>query len=176
MRTRAPNFPDQSLKARKARKAAYHDKWNRENPERVKAWYTKDIEHSRVIRAKWHKENPERKAVANAKWQEANPEYMRVAGRKASRKRRVLKRVLPYVEHVTPMPASGLCPYCRVPMIGKGHELNAPSLDHIVPLAKGGHHISENTMMICRQCNTIKGDRPLSYLLDKIAARDVATH
>jgi 5-methylcytosine-specific restriction endonuclease McrA len=23
----------------------------------------------------------------------------------------------------------------------------------------------ENTMMICNQCNSIKGDRPLSYLL-----------
>lgn len=34
----------------------------------------------------------------------------------------------------------------------------APEVDHIIPLAKGGPHISENLACICRYHNQIKGD------------------
>lgn len=38
---------------------------------------------------------------------------------------------------------------------------NAPELDHIIPLAKGGKHTRLNTACACRQCNGIKSDRIL---------------
>jgi 5-methylcytosine-specific restriction endonuclease McrA len=109
-----------------------------------------------------------RARAAGARWYSENPE--RWTG--YCRKRRVLKLNLPYVEHVTPMPEDGCCPHCRVAMTGQTRkglsDPNAPIPDHIIPLSKGGHHVPENTMMICNECNTIKGDRPLSYLLKKL--------
>ena len=36
---------------------------------------------------------------------------------------------------------------------------NAPELDHIVPLAKGGKHTRANTACACRSCNGNKADR-----------------
>lgn len=38
-------------------------------------------------------------------------------------------------------------------------EANAPELDHIIPLAKGGPHTMENTQCLCRQCNCEKSDK-----------------
>lgn len=35
---------------------------------------------------------------------------------------------------------------------------NAPELDHIVPLARGGAHVWENVQCSCRKCNGAKGD------------------
>jgi hypothetical protein len=38
-------------------------------------------------------------------------------------------------------------------------EDNAPELDHIIPLAKGGPHIYENVQCACRKCNQSKSDK-----------------
>lgn len=37
------------------------------------------------------------------------------------------------------------------------HEANAPELDHIVPLSRGGEHSYRNTQCLCRSCNMSKG-------------------
>lgn len=36
---------------------------------------------------------------------------------------------------------------------------NAPELDHIKPISKGGHHTKENTQCSCKACNMWKSDR-----------------
>jgi hypothetical protein len=38
------------------------------------------------------------------------------------------------------------------------YEPNAPELDHIVPLSKGGFHTMANTQCLCRSCNADKSD------------------
>jgi len=41
---------------------------------------------------------------------------------------------------------------------------NAPELDHIIPLSKGGEHSYRNTQCACRRCNREKGARELGQL------------
>lgn len=36
---------------------------------------------------------------------------------------------------------------------------DAPELDHIIPLAKGGAHSYQNTQCACRRCNRLKSDK-----------------
>ena len=36
---------------------------------------------------------------------------------------------------------------------------NYPSIDHIIPLAKGGTHTWDNIQLAHRHCNTIKNDK-----------------
>lgn len=45
------------------------------------------------------------------------------------------------------------------------YDDDAPELDHIVPISKGGPHTYLNTQCACRKCNNIKSDRPMGQML-----------
>ena len=52
------------------------------------------------------------------------------------------------------------CACCRCECV-KPVGINAPdeaTLDHIRPLSKGGTHTWDNVQVMCRRCNTLKGD------------------
>lgn len=54
------------------------------------------------------------------------------------------------------------CQMCGVktPKEERGtYKKNAPELDHIVPLSKGGPHTMDNLQLLCRTCNAYKLDR-----------------
>ena len=42
-------------------------------------------------------------------------------------------------------------------------------IDHIVPKSKGGGDYYENYQLLCGACNRVKGNRPMEYLLAKVA-------
>lgn len=44
-------------------------------------------------------------------------------------------------------------------------EDDAPELDHIIPLSKGGSHSYANTQCACRKCNREKGSKPLGQMM-----------
>ena len=49
---------------------------------------------------------------------------------------------------------------CETPIAQSGTTAdNAPELDHVVPLAKGGPHAYANVRCCCRRCNRAKGDQ-----------------
>lgn len=54
-----------------------------------------------------------------------------------------------------------MCQMCGIatPQEKRGtYEPDAPELDHIVPLSKGGDHSYANTQCACRKCNAAKSD------------------
>lgn len=60
------------------------------------------------------------------------------------------------------------CQLCgiKTPKSKRGtYDDNAPELDHIVPLAKGGEHSYRNTQCACRKCNGAKSDAVIGQLL-----------
>ena len=60
------------------------------------------------------------------------------------------------------------CQLCGVktPKAKRGtYNDNAPELDHIQPLAKGGDHSYLNTQCACRKCNGAKSDTPMGQTL-----------
>lgn len=55
---------------------------------------------------------------------------------------------------------------CKTPRAKRGtYDDDAPELDHVIPLSKGGPHTYANTACACRRCNREKADRPLGQLL-----------
>lgn len=60
------------------------------------------------------------------------------------------------------------CKLCGVktPRRKRGtYDDDAPELDHIIPLSKGGSHTYKNTQCSCRKCNLTKRDRPMGQML-----------
>lgn len=58
---------------------------------------------------------------------------------------------------------SGLCKGCLVEF-----EPRNLTIDHIVPRSKGGGDYYTNYQLLCGNCNSVKGNRPMEYLMDKI--------
>jgi hypothetical protein len=56
------------------------------------------------------------------------------------------------------------CPYCGVVM-----DRRTKTMDHIVPITKGGLHSIVNVLICCGRCNSAKGNRDF---LDWIARLD----
>lgn len=55
--------------------------------------------------------------------------------------------------------ANGKCFYCRVELVFIHYSLQQFTIDHVVPIAKGGTHAFDNLVAACRHCNSQKGVR-----------------
>ena len=55
-----------------------------------------------------------------------------------------------------------ICNGCEVEFL----ERNL-TVDHKLPRSKGGQDFIDNLQLLCGACNSVKGDRPMSYLLEK---------
>lgn len=52
------------------------------------------------------------------------------------------------------------CAYCGVTTIWKHEDRKLwPTLDHVIPLSKGGPHVLANAVLACFSCNARKGNR-----------------
>ena len=58
---------------------------------------------------------------------------------------------------------NGTCGGC-----GTRFEIQHLTIDHIIPQASGGSHEIDNLQLLCGSCNSIKGDRPMEYLRNRI--------
>lgn len=54
---------------------------------------------------------------------------------------------------------NGQCFYCHVRMEKKGEGPRSATLEHRIPLSRGGRHSRVNTVAACGACNTLKGDK-----------------
>lgn len=87
-------------------------------------------------------------------------------------KRRALKRELP-ADNIRPFDVyerdEWTCGICSSPVDRncKYPDPKSPSLDHILPLSKGGHHVMENVQLACLECNVQKGNR---FEVDEMSA------
>lgn len=98
-------------------------------------------------------------------WKNTNPHRHRELQSIASGVRRARKRTAT-VEKVDPYKVftrdKWRCQRCGVdtPSSKRGsYAADAPELDHIRPLSKGGAHSYKNTQCLCRRCNREKSDQ-----------------
>ena len=162
---------------------SYRDAHREKRNAQAKAWKAENRERHLVQLAEWratHKEEISRqmkeKYAANAEamreksrqWRQENPEKFQEQGKHyrqenvvkildKNAKRRALKKGAT-VEKVDRgeiyIRDNGICGICktRVPL----HEV---TLDHIIPLVKGGEHSKQNIQLAHRSCNSAKGSK-----------------
>jgi 5-methylcytosine-specific restriction endonuclease McrA len=107
------------------------------------------LERRREIRRNWQLRNPEAKRVYRA----VTPELQRAQGQRQNARRRARLAGVPSTltakEWKTILAAAGhACIYCR-------HDGDL-SMDHLIPIARGGPHTAENVAPACLPCNLSK--------------------
>ncbi len=58
-----------------------------------------------------------------------------------------------------------------------GRQVHFPfrnfTIDHVVPESRGGTGHIENLQLLCAACNSEKGDKPMSVLLERLMVKGV---
>ncbi len=164
----------------KQRYAAYHEANRERERERGRRYNEEHQEERREAdrqrreamppderRAKWRRENQsparlrsgaerraankEKQAVRAKQWRLNNPERSeRISA--AYRERKARAAIAPIDWTRVDQATSGVCYICDTPLDATNHNY-----DHVVPMSKGGLHVTENIRPCCRSCNSKKG-------------------
>lgn len=152
----------------KSRHRALNQRWIEKNPERSReikaAWQKQNAERVAEKNARWYRANKEHVAVVKAAWREANKDRIAAVNRlwrlrnpdktlAADHRRRARKTNAE--GHFTRAQFDALCKQLghRCFYCGKEEKL---TVDHIVPLARGGSNWIENVVPACGSCNSRK--------------------
>lgn len=139
-------------------------KWREGHPEREKAnkqrHYTENKEYYRRKHDLWYAVNRENWLKKSKAYHQT--EVGKIRNRLAASKYRSLRKqgdVTPN-ELITLMQRQKRCAYCKCKFTDK---LPA-TVDHVIPLSKGGLHTISNLVLACRPCNSRKHNNEI-YLI-----------
>jgi len=142
----------------------------------ARAWQAANPERNHKSHQDWKAANPERQRDSNRAWCAANPERVRELARaryaanpdkcKAKLQRRRAAKLGLFVENVSRSVLLDrdcrVCGICELQIaVDHPNRLYRPSIDHIVPLSKGGKHSYANTQSAHLLCNIRKGAKLL---------------
>lgn len=160
------------------RKAASSLAYSRAHPDRMKAsaykWRAKNPDKAREINLRWlAKPGSKEKARSAVKaWSEANPEKLKTASRNWHTENQhywrlraeAFSKVLAdftFEQWLEVQEENGYrCAYCL------SSEVKL-TMDHVIPILRGGQHTRDNIVPACKPCNSKKKDRLIFYMLDK---------
>lgn len=140
-----------------------HRRWRKRNPDKVRS---RNL--PRLLR--WIEENPKRNTRSNLQrlreWRAQHPERVRTQMREIRRRYRARKRQAagnfqPWMTRYYRYVQQSRCIYCGVlmyPDLPRNHP-HKESLEHLIPLSRGGLHSWENTVLACLACNHKKNDK-----------------
>jgi len=164
------NYNDSNLSAfsihRKGERAGKPDSWCKECTRARNNADDKRKEYARAHRpqlarnnAMWRQRHPEREVECRRKWRKNNPHKLcEKEGR-----RRARLRGAPIIEAIDRLAIierdKSTCYLC-----GKVLEPHQVTLDHVIPLCRGGSHTADNLKVACRSCNCRKHSKLLSEL------------
>jgi 5-methylcytosine-specific restriction endonuclease McrA len=151
----------------------------------TKSWAAKNREKSNAIKAKWAKNNPDLDAKAkqnwsvnnrervnakNREWKKNNPEKVKSSKcRTQARRKALITATHEFYERIDIFVRDGwICQLCFEPVDpnlldeADGRMTPGfPTIDHIMPLSKGGGDRPDNVQLAHRTCNTEKNARLL---------------
>lgn len=150
-----------TMKAERDR--AYAAKWNKANAEKKKTDAIKWNEVHPGYKTIWYEANPEKCRGYYAKYKKTHRENCAVwvSNRRAAKYANTpIGEMLTSTEWLAILAEhNGHCHYCS-----KKAKL---TLDHVIPLSRGGKHSKDNVVPACAHCNYSKGNKTLEEWLAK---------
>lgn len=147
---------------------SYNKAYYQENKEKIKA----QVEQYKKITGYKHKLSEEQKAKSRARakawyqankqvmidrakeWKKSNPDKVNAGSRSYASRRRGAEGKYSVADYLKiKNRQGGLCAYCQ--------DNKANSIDHIVPLSRGGSNYIGNILPVCGYCNSSKGAKTL---------------
>jgi 5-methylcytosine-specific restriction endonuclease McrA len=122
----------------------------------------------RTHRRTWRAAHPELERDSSRTWQSTHPERRRATEQRRRARIAGVLTTLTADEWEAILESAGhVCIYC-----GSQDSL---TMDHVVPISKGGQHVAENIVPACLSCNSSKGPQLISeFLSEENTSRKVA--
>ena len=139
------------------RKRESDNAYRRNNIEKILKYdreRTRDPEKRKEAYAKWLANNKERAKEIKKKWEKSHPEQVMDSSRtKRARRKNAIIEKFPAMEIFER--DKWVCQFCgkKVSKKIKWPDPLSPSLDHIIPISKGGSHERKNTQLAHLGCN-----------------------
>jgi 5-methylcytosine-specific restriction endonuclease McrA len=143
--------------------------------ERFRQYNITHAEQNRARAAQWQKDNPDRRRKNSLRWRHRNLERAREYGRRYAkdnpesmtvnaRNRRARKRNAEGTHTAADEQAQferqkGKCYYCGCKLIKTPYKPNSATVDHVVPLDRGGRNSPDNLVIACQTCNFTKQNK-----------------
>lgn len=149
-------------KAREAYRIKNPD-WRERKREYDKTWYPANFEKISAKGKENYAKDREAKKAKVIQWARENREKRRIISRNYQHRRRAkqaegisTKELREWYEH-----QERICYWCGTT------ETEIWSIDHVVPLSKGGAHQCDNLVLACMPCNSLKGSKdPEDFALE----------
>ena len=131
----------------------------------VKSWYSDNRERQSSREKIRRQSNPEKYAEKEALRYEKDKDKRLLLATEHSHLRKARKKKVKTERGISKLSLKKKfgtkCYYCAIEMdfsTGSGRKFNRAmaTIEHLIPLAKGGEHTFENTVLACRHCNISK--------------------
>lgn len=133
--------------------------WKRQNKEKIRQYEIENRDRLRELRREWVNKNRDRH-LAMRRARDKTPKW-RMYARLKQHARRVGKSSTVTLDEIQSlMERQKRCYYCKKCFSDK----NKPTLDHVIPLAKGGQHVISNIVLACKACNCQKQARMIRLI------------
>lgn len=130
---------------------------NRESERaRIRAWVDKNRERFNETRRSRRSRNPDLANAYHKSWRDVHPEKIRALRHtRRARKRGAEGHYVVGDLHAI-LEEQALSCYCGVSFL-----VTPPTVDHIIPLSRGGSNWPSNLQLLCQPCNDSKGAKTM---------------
>lgn len=124
--------------------------------EHSKRWARNHPEKVRENQKRWVLNNPEKSKESKKNWNNKN--YYKILNYRVREREGMTDEITKEEYEEIISSSGGVCFYCRTELTNENR-----TIDHYVPLSRGGEHSISNIVCCCNSCNSSKQNRLFGY-------------